>query len=264
MTRWASDRGTSGSMVRSSEQFTTVSAIRRSVATRTGTARRLAPTMRTRDGPRRGRRSMPSKATEGEHEESDGGQQQVDGADEQRPEQGGGVGVGGDELGREQRKRGRDVDEQEPAGGGRDGPAPGAPSLLATVPGRPEQQQGRRHQRERAAVMRLQRALRLVQRRHHRAHRRQHAAVGRAQDAVAEEDAGLRRVERTRPLALPARVDVPELHAAVRSGQQVVVVQVLVADVAPDGDGQRDGGHARARGARGRGANRGRSTRGSW
>ena len=81
---------------------------------RAGSRRR----MRTRDGPPRGRRWTPSKATSGEGQERDGGEEEVDGADEQRAEQGGGIGVGGDELGREQREGGRDVDEQEAAGGG--------------------------------------------------------------------------------------------------------------------------------------------------
>ena len=43
MTRWASERGTSGSTVRSSEQFTTVSSIRRSVAHEDGDGQEAGP-----------------------------------------------------------------------------------------------------------------------------------------------------------------------------------------------------------------------------
>jgi hypothetical protein len=49
--------------VRSREQFTTVSSIRRSAPARMGTASRLAPSIRITEGPPRGIRRAPSKDT---------------------------------------------------------------------------------------------------------------------------------------------------------------------------------------------------------
>jgi hypothetical protein len=110
----------------------------------------------------------------------------------------------------------------------------------------------------------LQGALRLVQGRHDRAHRGDDAAVRGPQDPVAEEHAGSGVLEGPRALALAARVHVAELDPALGPGQQVVVVQVLVADVAAHGDRQGDGGHPRprlARPAEGRARHEGRGHR---